>query len=1064
MVPAPYWVAMSPTTQGRATRATSRVLFGREEELGRLQALYADTVRDSRPAVVIVEGEAGIGKTRLAHEFMKWARGKGADVLVGACVELTDEVLPYAPMVEILGDLVRREGTAVVTRLAGPTAAELARLVPTLTPGTGLPEVTRASAASLFQALCSLIEGLARVRPLVLVIEDVQWADSSTRDMVTLLAQQVRSAVLVLLTVRSDELPGDPPLRRFTSAVSRGAGCRVVLEPLGRNEQARQIGDILGVPPTTRLVDAVYSRAEGNPFFAEELLAFGASEYVPWTVRHLLITRLETFSPATQQVLRAASVVGRRVPHRLLGKVADVPEAALEDALRPAVAQHVLLPDPTAAESYLFRHALVQETVESTCLPGESARLHRRLAQALADTPALAGDSRFVMGRVARHWHAAGDASRALVASLSAAREAEQGLAFDEALAHYERTVSLLDMVPEAEELLSEPRYQVLWSAAEAAHLAAFPERAAELVREALTVVDLNERHHHAYLHERLGRYLWMAADGQAALQAYERAMELIPTETVTCWRAATVSGYAQALMLAGRFAESADYARDAIRMAREVDKGRSTEGHARNNLGVDLAFLGHLDEGIAELIEARQIAEEEFDDVDDIARAIVNLHSVLLDHGRLQEAADVALEGIPVVDGLGLQRRKGVWCRCDAAQALLMLGRIEEALDLADQAWELSPDGIDAVRTSLVHGQALLRMGDLVGARSHLERTHRTANRIVDGQILGPLYTSLVELATWERDLGAAIALAEEGTLRLLPEEDPAYCLPLFAAGATAAAECSVGGSRRRSEDTHRAAAQIQRWVSRADHALARSPAANPMAAAHHQVVECELARARGRSEPGAWGHASALWEEVGDPYRAAFARLRETEALLRDSTERPAARQTLRSAWGTARAIGASRLQADMEDLAGRARLRLCEAEPPSEIPAAPYRLTPREVEVLRHVAEGSTDRQIGERLFISHRTVERHVSNLLAKLGAARRAELAVVAHRTDLLSHDLPGMTKRSSRARETSAEVHRPASLWISPEGENTQEVSAEEPIVGYQELPAGSVSGRTRSE
>ena len=225
-------------------------------------------------------------------------------------------------------------------------------------------------------------------------------------------------------------------------------------------------------------------------------------------------------------------------------------------------------------------------------------------------------------------------------------------------------------------------------------------------MRTAIDVVDPADRISHAYLHERLGRYLWMAADGQGSMAAYEQAVALLPEGGgPTRWRAAVLSGYSQILMLAGRYEESARLAREAIEVARKALGARSIEGHARNNLGVDLACLGRLDDGVAELLLARQIAEEEQDDSDDVARAIVNLAAVYRSRGRMAEAAEVAPEGIAVSERLGIERRKGVWCRCDAAEALIALGRYDEARQLLEDAAALVPLGVDALRTDYLTG-----------------------------------------------------------------------------------------------------------------------------------------------------------------------------------------------------------------------------------------------------------------------------------------------------------------------------------------------------------------------
>jgi DNA-binding CsgD family transcriptional regulator/tetratricopeptide (TPR) repeat protein len=978
-----------------AVRATSRRLIGREHELARLDALLDETVTAHRTHTVFVEGEAGIGKTRTVQEFASRAAARGANVLVGHCVAHGEQILPYAPLVEVLSELVRRRGAQAVVGLAGRAAPELARLVPALAEFVSVPEPTRASASQLFQAVCAVIDGLSTEAPVILVVEDLHWADRSTRELVALLASQLRGDALLVFTVRSDESPQDAGVARFIAETGRGSGQRVALGPLTRDEQALQLSDILGVPPRTALLDEVYARAEGNPFFAEELLVLGSDGELPETIRDLLLARLDALGPATAQALRAASVVGRRVPHRLLDRVADVTGPSLDAALRPAVEHHVLLTDAADGGVYIFRHALLQEAIASGLLPGEAARLHRRAAEALTDSPSLAGEAGPVAGQIARHWDAAGDGPRALTAAVDAARAAAGALAFSESLAHYERAVALLDTVTDADALLDEPRYRMLWSAAEVAHLAARQQRAAELIRGAIATVDPAEQHHHAYLHERLGRYLWMAAEGEQSLAAYERAVELVPAEPLTSWRAAVLSGYSQVLMLAGRFEESLPVAREAIRISQQVPNARSIEGHARNNLGVDLAYLGRLEEGISELSVARRIAEEEFDDVDDIARAIVNLHSALFDAGRMTEAAEVAIDGIEVVEALGLAHRKGVWCRCDAATALLHLGRNADAMKLLDEAVALEPQGIDALRVDITRGMLLLRLGDLDGARAHLEDARHAGARLLDGQLLGPLYAALVEVLASQGELDEAQALAMEGRRKLSDEEPAVFSVPLFSAAASAAATPSSAGR-------HVEVDAVRAWVDLSERALGRSRAAAPMALASHAAATCELSDAEGRADAAGWRAVATRWEELQEPYREAQSHMRAAEALLSTGGDRRAAAEELRIARATADRIGAQRVTHAVDDVARRARITLGRAA--GHVDDDPYHLTSRERDVLTLVAEGLTDRAIGSRLFISHRTVERHVSNLLAKFDAGRRSELTAIAHRVGLAARD------------------------------------------------------------
>jgi DNA-binding CsgD family transcriptional regulator/tetratricopeptide (TPR) repeat protein len=970
-----------------ATRVSSPTLVGRCDELRALRDLLQGVKAGGSGCAVLV-GEAGVGKTRLVQELARSA--DTVEVLVGGSVEVGPDVLPYAPFVEVLSDVAERYGVERLRGLAGPTADELARLLPAV--GGGLvPDLTRASGSRLYAALRSLVAGLAAERPLLVVVEDLHWADAGTRDLLGLLARRLPPQVLLVLTARSDEVEQPRAVPRFVAQLVAAGAVRVELGRLSREEQALQLSGILGVPPTPSRVEHVYARAEGNPFFAEEIMALGGADVVPVTVRDLLKARLDALPSGSRRAVRAAAAAGRRVEHGLLAAVLDLDEGALDDALRPAVERHVLVAD---GGGYAFRHALLHETVSATLLPGERVRLHRRLAEALDEDPALAGSRHGLAARLAHHWLAAGDLDRGRQASYEAACEAERTLAFEEARSHYERVLAL----PEVEGQLPVRRYRLLWLAAEAAHLSASATRATELVQQAIDCIDPDERHHHAYLHERLGRYLWMAADGAGALASDQRAVELVPQEPVSCWQAAITSGYSQVLMLSGRFREARVEAERAIGLCGQIPNGRSTEGHARNNLGVALVHLGDVDGGIAQLRLARRIADEEYDDVDDIARAIVNLFSVLFDVGRFEQALQVARDGIGVIDHLGLQRRKGVWCRCDAVEALLVLGRHDEAAVLLEEAVALDAGGIDALRTHQVRGVLALRRGRLEEAERELELAHRLGPGVTDGHLVLPLQQARVELRRWCGQPDEALAVADEVRSAGWEEGDASYLLPVLATAAGAAADGAVRArTGRRPAEATRLVGVAADLLAEAEGSLRPLPAVLPPVAAALAVARAEAARASGAGDGAEWAEVAGRWQLLGDRGQQAYALLREAECQLA-ARRRGRAAAALAEAARIATELGAEHLLAALGALAARARLPL---QTRVEGPSDRFHLSPRERDVLALVARGRTDRQIGAELFISHRTVERHVSNILAKLDARTRAEVAAIAHRVGLV---------------------------------------------------------------
>jgi DNA-binding CsgD family transcriptional regulator/tetratricopeptide (TPR) repeat protein len=982
-----------------SARVTARRLVGRDEELRLLtDALERGTA--GRAATVAVAGDAGIGKTRLVLELAQVARRRDIRVIHGDCVELGSEGLPYAPFVAIVRALADEGGVGDVLELAGPAGGELARLVPALDPSGRTPDVTSSSRARLSMALTSLFEALSRRSPVLVVLEDLHWADASTRELLPLVVRALRRArAAVVFTYRPEELPDGDPARRLFVEITRTAGSvRVELGPLSRAEQALQLSNLIGVPPSRDVVDAIYGRAEGNPFFAEELLTARAwGEAVPVTLRDLLLSRVLGLPRPTRDALRVAAAAGRSIPCDLVAAALDVDVETLDETLRPAFDHNVLVRDPNSA-GYTFRHALLGEAMAGSLLPGEARRVHVRLATACASDRAVSLSDADRAAALARHWHLAGDRGRSLPASVAAGRATARMLAFPESLRHYERALAVWDDVDDAATVAGATRATVLREAAEIAHLAAQPERAAALCRAAIDQVDpVTDPTLAGLLHERLGRYLWMAADGHGSLAAYRRATDLVPREPPTESRARVLSGLSQALMLAGWVTESRDVAERAIAIAQHVG-ARAIEGHARNNLGVDLSALGEFDRGAAMLREARRIAEEASDDVDDVARAIVNLSAVLDDAGRLEEAATVALEGVDVVASLGLERRKGVWCRCDAAHALLRLGRSDEAERLIGDALELAPSGIDLARTTWVRGVLHLRRGDLDAATDTLDHAGDLLVDVIDDQFVGPFNADLVELSLARGSPQQALATADEAWDRLAEKHAP-FAAPLAALATRAAADAAQRAPLSGTQSTV-GTTVATRWLERCAASVRSDRTESPASRAWHVTALAEHARAVGEAPPSDWASAVAAWELAGQPYWQAYAERRHAEALI-NAGDRERARSILHDAHVRTAALGAGLLHGDVVALARRARLDTTQPTSDRDRPADPYDLTPRERQVLAMLTEGRTNREIATELFVSHRTVGSHVSNLLGKLGARTRSEAAAIAHRERLL---------------------------------------------------------------
>src|SRR5689334_768122 len=417
-------------TSSVTTRVTSARVVGREAELAELEAVLADASA-GRPSIAFLAGESGVGKTRLLSEFERRASAGDppARVIGGDCVELGEGELPYAPIVAALRPLVRQHDP-VLDGLPAATRAELGALIPGLG-GEAAPirqlEGDDAAQARLFEALLSLFDELGRDRTLLLTIEDIHWADRSTRSFLAFLARSLcDERVMVVATYRLDELHRRHPLRPLLAELERNARARrVELSPLSRKELHEQLADILGAPPEAELLDRLWSRSEGNPLFTEELLAAGLDGRgtLPPTLRDALMVRVERLSEASQLVLRVVSK-GRRLDTDLIADVTGLGPAELSGALRETLASHILAVNEDGW--YSFRHALLREVVADDLLPGERSELHLQLAHALERRASESGEGAHLAAGIAHHYYAAGDQPAALAASVRAAEAADK--------------------------------------------------------------------------------------------------------------------------------------------------------------------------------------------------------------------------------------------------------------------------------------------------------------------------------------------------------------------------------------------------------------------------------------------------------------------------------------------------------------------------------------------------------------------------------------------------------------------------------------------------------------
>jgi DNA-binding CsgD family transcriptional regulator len=987
---------------------------GRSRELEQLEKAFARAV-DGSAGMVLVGGDAGIGKTRLVAEFAARVHDR-ARVLVGGCVELGEGTSPYAPVVDVLRQLTSDSDGERLEALFGSARTTLARLLPEMvTSGEDDLQIAGTGAQGrLFEALLAVFVRLGELDPMVVVLEDLHWADASTRELLVYLARKLRHGRFLLVgTFRADELHRQHPLRRLLAELERSARVeRLELRGFDRAELREQLTGILGASPAAEMIDSVLARSEGNAFFVEELIAGGDPHGgLSPTFRDVVLARVEALPNLARQALRAASVVGRRVEHGLLVEAAGLSEDDLEQGVRAALDAQVIVTDPSG-EGYVFRHALSQEAIYGDLLPGERRRLHTRVAEVLARQPVPAGvGGARQAAELAHHWYAARELPEALATAVRAGRLAEGVDAPAEARAQYERALDLWEKVPDAEPIAGCDYVALLERAGDTALLDGAPDQAVRSIVSALAQVDpLTDPRRAALLHEQLGWCHVVRADMESASAAWARARRLLEGEPPSADQARVMAGQARGLMHQLRHAESADLAGQALALAIQVED-RMLEGRARCILGTSLAAMGRVDEGLSHLEQSRTIATTE-GSAQDLLAAYANICEALdAAAGRTNEAVKVAREGIAAAQRLGVMGM-GVHVVAYGTEALLRLGRWTEAEEMASLALLEEEHTSAAIRRSHVVAALEIRRGQLHQARSRIDKMAAFCDR-ADGEEWARFHSRQAELALWEGDYDAALSAARAGLSVIVAGDNELYGHELCVYAVRAA----IGQARPPAEVT----TLVDQTRQLCRRPFERGGAPSPDALVNALVIEAEFSRAR-TPDPNRWADVADQWAELTRPYDFAYAKWREGEAVLVAQGSRPRATRAFGEAYGTAVELGAAQLATEIQQVAIRTRIDL-EAPvaqlPPAKSAGAAFGLTARETEVLALLGLGRTNREIAEELFISEKTASVHVSNILRKLGVTSRFEAARVGQELGYAVTDTV-LAKHALRPRRHSA--------------------------------------------
>ncbi len=706
-----------------------------------------------------------------------------------------------------------------------------------------------------------------------------------------------------------------------------------------------------------------------------------------------------------------------------------------------------------------FRHELVGRAVVADLLPGQRHRHHLALAAGLVAHPTAA----------AWHWHEAHATNEVHDAAVTAAGRAEAVHAPGDALAALELALSSVDTDEpstrpggrraQGDGSRSDPA-PLLIRAAEASFAAGRPGRAAAYLETVMSGLDeRRDRTELGLLHERLGRYRRAAGDSEGAVAALQRAVALVPAEP-TVERATVLAALAQVKMLEGTFSEAERLARDAIRVAESCGADARTQlAHATTTLGVSLGWGDDPESGVALLGKAQALAEEAGDQ-DELFRVYANLTTVLDLVGRREEAVKIAYGGIEASRRAGLEAVYGNFLRGNAADSLFLLGRWAESRALSATALEWSPAGVAFVSSvdSLAIVEIETRAGEYAGRL--LGQLLLELETVRDSQYGVPVYRAAASFALWRNDHVDARRAAERGWQLVVGSED--WSLVAKMASTVAEVDSAAGAdahARRDLAGLANARSRAGEVVAEAEAAVRSSGVSSAIgsrreADAYLATAAAHRGRLEGRDDSAHWAALADCWAALANPYEVARARWREAEALLGSGegrSSRAQARAPLHEAVAIALELAARPMLRELRELAGRALIPMPEGvdellaqDAPAlaavgggtattggaavpgversalvrgvvgEAPAPradTFGLSRREQEVLALISHGRTNREIGERLFISQKTVGVHVGNILAKLGVSGRVEAAAVAIRLGMA-----GTTERDRTGR------------------------------------------------
>jgi DNA-binding CsgD family transcriptional regulator len=974
-------------------------LVGRRRELDALHAALR-SAEAGQGGVALLAGEAGIGKTSIAQAFAAEAARRGAAVLWGRCFE-GEWQPPYGPWVEALGDYARQTAPADLHRLLGPAAPLLAQLVPAVR--QALPDMPPAAALSsneerfrLFDAVARLLLSITGERPVLLVLDDLHWADRDSLQLLRYVARSAARARLLLLgAYREDGLDAAGPLVEALAALRREVDdTRIPVRGLGEIETERFLASAAQRDLPQVLVRAIHAETGGNPFYVREIfrhlveedkivargdrwaIDFSIAELgIPESVRHIIGRRVARLSPPTGELLRLAAAFTGGFDLPVLATLCGCPDDALLNSLDEAIRAGLLRVTGAAPASYDFAHAIVRHTLYDALNPDRRARLHRLIAEALELLHSTGG--RGYAAEIAAQYHAAAGlpgAERGLPHALAAAEQARAGYAHDRAAAFLRMARDLA--VSLETEVRAEIACKLALAEAEALMLDQ-ARRSTEDAEEALIGAGAGPEASAAFLAE-AARAL---KDGGAPPEAWEplvaRGLALVGARRDLTWaRLALLRGrfepVASGAINAGRWAGFDPQAvAIARRLGEELDYARTLEPAAWRSPSETeevLALCRTWRNPVAVIRALDVVARDLFHRRGDF-RAAGERYGELLAFGERHGSLPGQSEALAHLAGVRLT-----------------FGEFVAARQLTQRAWEViarlgAVHRLQLVKTVMANGMAYFLDGDW-------PQLAESASQVVAGPATGQGPAGFLVAAC--AVLNHVRAGDAAGARRLLDMLTPVI----------AGLEPTIYGQNA---TVITAGAAVWELEAREYAATFRHLAHALLAAGVGGFVigSNELTVARMAALLGEAGEAAAFFARARDALEAsgqrplrAIADYDEALALARGGwQERARILGLLDAAEQTFQALGMAGWAQRTADLRAQAPA----VRPGGSLPDG---ITAREAEVLRLLAGGMTNREIAAVLVLSLPTVERHIANIYAKIGARNRAEATAYALRQGL----------------------------------------------------------------